>query len=184
MAGTLLIPLLLICYVPATLLVHGLINRILAASGFGLPNQTSAFWTSYGNVLFFSALTLLLRRDSINLVPETVYCFLCFFAFATIYSLFFCVTESGRRYHLCDLVDAQPGLQKEKLMQTYGSGYMVNIRLRRLAGWGVVYEQNGRFFLKKGWMYRAALLFYTWSRLLGFRWLDFNRTVNSNKSLE
>jgi len=82
-----------------------------------------------------------------------------------------CVSESGRRFFLMDLIDKRSGLTLEALKASYGRQHMLAVRLERLCIWNVVHKRGDRYFLVRRTAYLASVFFLLWGRLLGFHWL-------------
>ncbi len=75
------------------------------------------------------------------------------------YFIFFTMGETARRIRI--LLAYYEG----QILTGYGPGAMVETRIQRLLDMGAIREQNGRYFLNRGWLSFAASAIEKWRGL-------------------
>jgi hypothetical protein len=150
-----------------------LIHRALCRWGsraHGRPPQGRAL----GAAALTSALFLLLVSaaswNDEHFVAIFLYSALLCSCASGVYFVMFCNTESGRRYHILKLLLTREHLERGEIRAAYSAQYIVDKRLDRLVQWGALRLERGRFVIHKRRFLLTSLLFYGWSRLLGYRW--------------
>jgi hypothetical protein len=88
-----------------------------------------------------------------------------------IYWFAFCVTESGRRQHIANLLADRGPLTVQDVLRIYDQAYIYENRVQRLIDLGEIVERSGRLHPRQSVMYYATLIFFFWSKVLGYRWL-------------
>jgi hypothetical protein len=81
-----------------------------------------------------------------------------------------CLTESGRRYMIAELVAANPGITAQAIMSRYNRKQIIASRLDRLEHWGTLSSHSSRLVPRPTFMLTASVLVRRWAHLLGFEW--------------
>jgi hypothetical protein len=103
----------------------------------------------------------------------TVWFFMVLFAgcWSNIYWFAFCVTESGRRQYIANILAAEGPLSIQDIMRIYDQKYIYENRIQRLIDLGEIIEKNGKLYPRQSLMHYVTLVFFVWSRILGYRWM-------------
>jgi len=169
MLQTLLPLVVLAAHLPVLLLIHVALWRLVPP-----PPRTPPQGRALLAVILAASLSCLetaaLAWSQQHFWAILTYGFLFCNCLGVVYFLMFCNTESGRRYHLVRLLLARKQLDVQEVHQLYSKRHMVEKRLDRLLEWGALRWGGERFFLGKRWFWIVSLLFYGWSRLLGYVW--------------
>jgi hypothetical protein len=81
-----------------------------------------------------------------------------------------CLTESGRRYMIVELVAANPGITAMQIVNQYNRKQIIAVRLDRLEHWGTLRRDGNRYKPRATFMLTASGLVQRWASLLGFEW--------------
>lgn len=111
---------------------------------------------------FFLA-SVLLRKP----VSHSFYLFVTTLGFTYTYFHFFNMSESARRVQLLMRFYQHVDLPAERLFESYSPKQMVENRLERLLKMNVLFEREGKYFVRSGGMLLAAQCFghAIWKRL-------------------
>jgi len=91
-----------------------------------------------------------------------------------------CLTESGRRYMIVELVAANPGITAVEIVNQYNRKQIISVRLDRLEHWGTLKRDGNRYTPRTTLMLTASGLVQSWASLLGFEWSrSFHRPHNN-----
>jgi len=161
---------LLVLYLPVTVLVNRLQLLVLPQKR-DLPAQGTILRSALITLVLFMALGAWTTGDAIgekllwlSYLGLTLGCGLL------VYVSIMCVSESGRRFYLMDLVQQTPGISLEELKNRYGRDHMLSIRLQRLCTWKVLNSNGSVYRLSKISAYLYSRAFQLWGQLLGFTW--------------
>lgn len=86
------------------------------------------------------------------------------------YWLLVCLTESGRRYMITELIAANPGITPAEIVRRYNRHQIIAARLERLEHWGTLGQQGDRYHSRPNSMLAASVLVRGWAQILGFAW--------------
>jgi hypothetical protein len=157
---------LTLLFLPALLLAHRLFYRF-----FPQKKQLPAQGPAIQCILFILILSQLtqLTIDDFSL-EKALFLLLFQGSIGAVYYAFFCVSESGRRFYLMDLIDSGKALDRGSLAKQFGKEHLLSVRVERLKQWHVIVEKESRYRLCKKSAYYYSLFFYLWGRFLGFKW--------------
>jgi hypothetical protein len=167
MHETLCILMLVAGALPLTLLVHLLLCRWYCKRG-QRPTQGSALAAAVFTTAVTTGVSGLLSWGRVPFWPPVLYSTLLSGAAAYVYFVMFCNTESGRRYHVLEILADSPGINPEEVHAAYSTTHVLGKRLERMCRWGILEERAGRVRIRKRSSVWVARMFAWWGRLLTF----------------
>jgi len=158
---------LLFAYLTSIIFTHALWNRLARST---VAPQGRALLVVGSNLGIFAAVS---SRAVIRLGGSLAwiwYIAICLLCVGYCYWSLICLSESGRRYHIVQLVNNGSARRFQDLARLYGCNTIVDERLKRLEQWSEIIRRNDRIFCTRGRLYKASIIVYAWARVLGFRW--------------
>ena len=168
----LLVTITLLCFlhVPLSLLLNRLQLRVVPARKTA-PAQGTILRSSLAStgILALCGYFLFPGSAADRLFP-LLYLLVLLACCALVFVSVMCVSESGRRFYLMNLIDRGAAVDREGLRACYTREHMLSIRLQRLCAWGVLKYKDKRYYLVRPSAYLYSAFFHLWGRLLGFKW--------------
>ena len=155
-------------YLLTVVAAHASWNRL--APQQGAPQGRALLVVLCTATVFLAGATswIVTRGANLSWIPYLGICLLCL---AYCYWSLICLSESGRRYKIAQLVHIGEARTVDEILGIYDRDAVVRERLSRLMQWNEIYLQDGRYVSRNGRMYQASAVVHAWARLLGFSWL-------------
>jgi len=171
----------LIIFLPAVALLHRLGQaRVERRAKRTLPTQGIAL-----EAVLLALLVMLLGlgwswwQGNIS-AAWTVWAAMVVFGLGYCYWLLVCLTESGRRYMIAELIDRNPGLTPAEIVARYNRFQIIAARLERLEYWGTLMREGDRYRARPSLMLLASSLVRFWAWVLGFAWTQIFKKESSH----
>ena len=154
-------------YLIAVVLTHATWNRLVPSTA--APQGRALLTALLHVVLFLGVASIAVWRAGASLawLPYLAICLLCL---AYCYWSLICLSESGRRYRIAQMVSSGEAENADQVLKIYNSRVIIRERLDRLVQWGEVDIDQNRYVCRRGRLFWASVAVHSWARLLGFRW--------------
>jgi hypothetical protein len=159
------------------LIIHSMISQIITRVRPEISRQLICIASSLiGNIpmailLWHVVLKGLSERPS-ELTSTAIYAFIVYNTLGYCYFHLFNMSETARRVRVLSELNSAGKLTTEEIMSIYDIGDMFDVRIKRLLSMKQVEEVEGRYVLKKRFLFFTAKCVSLWAHILGFHFLD------------